>query len=91
MVRRSSARGQRELTVLRLAHLALLRPELLHHRMPLSDEIVELAARAGQPLDHAVALSTRAQDRAELCRLDEARSTSSARTRSPSSTTSPPT
>lgn len=73
-VRRAAGRGQRELTVLRLAHRALLRPELLHHRMPLSDEIVELAARVGQPLDHAVALSTRAQDRAELCRLEDARS-----------------
>ncbi|HSF37235.1 MAG TPA: BTAD domain-containing putative transcriptional regulator [Nocardioides sp.] len=73
-VRRSGHRGQRELTVLRLAHRALLRPELLHHRMPLSDEIVELAATVGQPLDHAVALSSRAQDRAELRRLDDARS-----------------
>ncbi len=73
-VRRSVRRGQRELTVLRLAHRALLRPELLHHRMPLSDEIVELAATVGQPLDHAVALSSRAQDRAELRRLDDARS-----------------
>lgn len=73
-VRRSGHRGQRELTVLRLAQRALLRPELLHHRMPLSDEIVELAARVGQPLDHAVALSTRAQDRAELGRLADARS-----------------
>lgn len=74
VVRRSGRRGQRELTVLRLAQRALLRPELLHHRMPLSDEIVELAARVGQPLDHAVALSTRAQDRAELGRLADARS-----------------
>lgn len=73
-VRRSGRRGQRELTVLRLAQRALLRPELLHHRMPLSDEIVQLAATVGQPLDHAVALSTRAQDRAELRRLADARS-----------------
>jgi len=69
---RRSERGARELLVLRLAQMALLRPELLHHRMPLSDEIVELAARVGQPHDLSGALAARAQDRGELGRLDAA-------------------
>lgn len=74
VVHRSSDRGRRELLTLRLAQVALLRPELLHHRMPLSDEIVELAARVGAPHDLAGALTARAQDRGELGRLDAAHS-----------------
>jgi len=71
---RTGARGRRELLVLRLAQIGLLRPGLLHHRMPLADEIVDLAARVGQPHDLASALTTRAQDHAELGRLDAAHS-----------------
>ncbi|HYG94264.1 MAG TPA: BTAD domain-containing putative transcriptional regulator [Nocardioides sp.] len=73
-VRRSGGRGRRELDVLRLAQMALLRPDLLHHRMPLSDEIVERAAQ----LDHAPSLSSglsaRAQDHGQLGRLAQAHS-----------------
>ena len=74
VTRRSGERGRRELLTLRLAQLALLRPDLLHHRMPLSDEIVDLAARVGEPHDLAGALTARAQDRGELGRLDAAHS-----------------
>lgn len=74
VVHRSPDRGRRELLTLRLAQVALLRPDLLHHRMPLSDEIVELAARVGAPHDLAGALTARAQDRGELGRLDAAHS-----------------
>lgn len=74
VVHSRGSRGRRELLVLRLAHAALLRPELLHHRLPLSDEIVELAARVGQPYDLAGTLTARAQDRGELGRLDAAHS-----------------
>lgn len=74
VVHRSSDRGRRELLTLRLAQVALLRPDLLHHRMPLSDEIVDLAARVGAPHDLAGALTARAQDRGELGRLDAAHS-----------------
>jgi tetratricopeptide (TPR) repeat protein len=70
VVHRSPSRGPAELLALRLAQMALLRPDLLHHRMPLSDEVVELAVRVGRPEDLAGALSARAQDRGELGRLD---------------------
>ena len=73
-VRRSGRKGADELVTLRLAHSALLRPALLHHRMPLSDEIVGLAAAVGQPHDLATALTARAQDRGELGRLADAHS-----------------
>ncbi|HYJ27943.1 MAG TPA: BTAD domain-containing putative transcriptional regulator [Nocardioides sp.] len=71
---RTGTRGRRELLALRLAQIGLLRPDLLHHRMPLADEIVDLAARVGEPHDLAGALTTRAQDRGELGRLDAAHS-----------------
>ena len=74
VVHRTGTGGRRELLALRLAHMALLRPELLHHRLPLSDEIVDLAARVGQPHDLAGALTARAQDRGELGRLEAAHS-----------------
>ncbi len=73
-VRRSGRKGAGELVTLRLAHSALLRPALLHHRMPLSDEIVGLAAAVGQPHDLATALTARAQDRGELGRLADVHS-----------------
>ena len=74
VVRRSADRGDRALQVLRLAHMSLLRPDLLHHRIPLSDEVVELAGRLGDPSGLASALTGRAQDRAELGRLADVRS-----------------
>ncbi|WP_243057980.1 AfsR/SARP family transcriptional regulator [Nocardioides sp. SR21] len=74
MVRRAGRTGAEELPVLRLAQQALLRPELLHHRIPLADEIVEAAARAGTPHDLAAALVGRAQERGELGRFEDARS-----------------
>lgn len=70
-VRRTGGHGRKELAVLRLAQNALLRPDLLHHRIPLSDEIVERATRIGDPLSLASALSARAQNRAELGRLPD--------------------
>jgi DNA-binding SARP family transcriptional activator len=73
-VRRSGRPGADELQVLRLAQNALMRPDLLHHRMPFTDEIIALAARLEDPLGLASALVVRAQDRAELGRLDEAHS-----------------
>jgi hypothetical protein len=72
VVRRSEGRGPRELQVLRLAQVGLLRPALLHHRVPLADEVVALASRVGQPHDLSGALAARAQDRGELGRLDAA-------------------
>jgi hypothetical protein len=74
VVHRAAHRGGRELLTLRLAQVPLLRPQLLHHRIPLSDEIVDLAARVGEPFDLAGALTARAQDRGELGRLDAAHS-----------------
>lgn len=73
-VRRQDRRTTEELVVLRLAHQALLRPELLHHRVPLADEIVELASRVGQPHDVAASLTGRAQERGELGRFEDSRS-----------------
>ena len=74
MVRRSGGRGFAELQVLRLAQMALLRPDLLHHRAPLSEEIVALSAQVGDPSSMASALTARAQDRAEVGRLADAHS-----------------
>ncbi|HTW17899.1 MAG TPA: BTAD domain-containing putative transcriptional regulator [Nocardioides sp.] len=74
LVRATGRRGERELEVLRLAQAALLRPDLLHHRTPLVDEIVEIATAVGDPAPLAGALAGRAQDRFELGRLDAVRS-----------------
>lgn len=69
-VRRSGVHGMERLSVLRLAQAALLRPDLLHHRVAIGDEIVDLALRLGHPQALASALAARAQDRGELGRLD---------------------
>jgi hypothetical protein len=74
MVRRSGAKGFEQLQVMRLAQMALLRPDLLHHRAPLADEIVSLSVQVGEPSSIAAALTARAQDRAEVGRLDDAHS-----------------
>jgi tetratricopeptide (TPR) repeat protein len=71
LIRRSGRAGNSELQVLRLAQMALLRPDLLHHRAALSDEIVALASRVGEPSDLAGALTARAQDHGERARLHE--------------------
>lgn len=73
-IRRLGAHGPAELLVLRIAHMAMLRPDLLHHRMPLVDELVEVSARVGQPADVAAALVNRGQERGFLGRLADARS-----------------
>ncbi|WP_148573654.1 hypothetical protein [Nocardioides caldifontis] len=74
MVRSTGRRGHAELQVLRLAQMALLRPDLLHHRAALRDEIVSLALEVGDPIDVAAALTARAQDLGELGRLQEMQS-----------------
>lgn len=70
-VRRTGVHDTERLTVLRLAQAALQRPDLLHHRAPVTDELVDLARRLGHPQALASALTARAQDRGELGRLDE--------------------
>lgn len=74
MVRRSGQVGSEGLPALRLAQQALLRPELLHHRFPLADELVELTRRVGRPHDVAAALINRASERSDLGRFADARS-----------------
>lgn len=71
LVRRSRHAGKPELHVMRLAQMALLRPNLLHHRAALSDEVVALASRVGEPSDLASALTARAQNHGERARLHE--------------------
>ncbi|WP_156996804.1 BTAD domain-containing putative transcriptional regulator [Knoellia aerolata] len=70
-VRRSGVHDADRMTVLRLAQAALLRPDLLHHRAAIADELVDLALRLGHPQALASALAVRAQDRGELGRLDQ--------------------
>ena len=65
LARRSGHGGKPLLHVMRLAQMALLRPDLLHHRAALSDEIVALASKVGEPADLAGALTARAQDHGE--------------------------
>ena len=48
-VARASAAPSAECPCCRLAQAALLRPDLLHHRRRIGDEIVELARRLGPP------------------------------------------
>ncbi len=72
-VRRSGTRDAVRLAVLGLAVQALLRPDLLHHRLPLHDELIDLATALG---DHSVlagALTARASDRVDLGRFADAR------------------
>jgi DNA-binding SARP family transcriptional activator/tetratricopeptide (TPR) repeat protein len=72
-VRRSGTRDAVRLAVLGLAVQALLRPDLLHHRLPLHDELIDLATRLG---DHSVlagGLTARASDRVDLGRFADAR------------------
>lgn len=71
LVRSTGRTGYPELQVLRLAQMALLRPDLLHHRASLANEIVALASRVGEPSDLAAALNARAQDHGERARLHE--------------------
>ncbi|GIF01069.1 AfsR/SARP family transcriptional regulator [Paractinoplanes rishiriensis] len=71
-VRRSGAHDAVRFRVLRLAVQALLRPDLLHHRAPILDELVGLAVVLGDVSGLAGVLSTRAVDRAELGRLADA-------------------
>ncbi|GAA0794230.1 BTAD domain-containing putative transcriptional regulator [Spirilliplanes yamanashiensis] len=71
-VRRSGARDTVRFQVLRLAVQALIRPDLLHHRTPILDELLTLAVDLGDVSGLAGALTTRASDRTELGRLAEA-------------------
>lgn len=65
--------GGETLGVLQMAHTALLRPELVHHRGSLAEEVVALATAQRNEHVLAGALCARAQDRAELGRWQEAR------------------
>jgi DNA-binding SARP family transcriptional activator len=60
------------LQILRLAHLALQRPDLLDRRIAIGDEMVALAARADAGVELAAALCMRATDRSESGRWSEA-------------------
>jgi hypothetical protein len=71
-VRRSGAHDTVRFHVLRLAVQALLRPDLLHHRAPILDELIGLAVARDDVSSLIGALTTRATDRAELGRLDDA-------------------
>lgn len=71
-VRRSGGHDTVRFQVLRLAVQALLRPNLLYHRMPIVDELIGLAVVLGDASGLAGALTTRASDRAELGLLEDA-------------------
>jgi DNA-binding SARP family transcriptional activator len=73
-IRRTGADQQQRLAVLQLATSALLRPDLVHRRLALYDEALELARAAGAHAAAATSLSSRASDRATLGLLDQARS-----------------
>ncbi|MFW5468918.1 BTAD domain-containing putative transcriptional regulator [Knoellia sp. CPCC 206435] len=73
-VRQSGQHDEDAMSVLQLAQAALLRPDLLHHRAPISDEIVDRARRLDHPQALSAALAARAQDRGELGRLDQVHS-----------------
>ena len=72
VVRRGD-RDARRLRVLWLAVQAMLRPDMVHHRLALHDEMIELAAALGDAAVLAGSLATRAADRVDLGRLDAAR------------------
>ena len=71
LVRRAAPGSREELQVMRLAQMSLLRPDLLHHRAALSDQIVALASRVGEPSDLAGALTARAHDHGDRARLND--------------------
>lgn len=71
-VRRSGAHDVLRFWVLRLAVQALVRPDLLHRRMPLFDELVGLTSALGDAAGLAAALTGRASDRVQTGRLDAA-------------------
>jgi hypothetical protein len=73
-VRRVTDDPHERLAVLQLATSALLRPELVHRRLALYDEWLELARVTGAHAAAATSLSSRASDRATLGLLDQARS-----------------
>jgi hypothetical protein len=73
-IRRASTDAHERLAVLQLATSALLRPELVHRRLALYDETLELARATGAHAAAATSLSSRASDRATLGLLDQARS-----------------
>ncbi|HET6966797.1 MAG TPA: hypothetical protein VFI44_00905, partial [Ornithinibacter sp.] len=72
-VRRCRPPASQRLAVLRLAVHGLHRPDLLHHRVALYDELVETADALGDASALTTALTGRASDRVELGRLPEAR------------------
>ena len=72
-VRGSGAPAPERLCVIRLALHALHRPDLLHHRVALYDELVETADAVGDASALTTGLAGRASDRVELGRLAEAR------------------
>ncbi len=72
-VRRCGAPASQRLAVLRLALQALHRPELLHHRVALYDELLETADTVGDAPALTTGLTGRASDLVELGRLPEAR------------------
>ncbi|MEV6493150.1 BTAD domain-containing putative transcriptional regulator [Actinoplanes sp. NPDC051633] len=71
-IRGSGAHDTVRFHVLRLAVQALLRPDLLHHRAPILDELIGLAVARDDVSSLIGALTTRASDRAELGRLGDA-------------------
>jgi hypothetical protein len=73
-IRRATDDRQERLAVVQLATSALLRPELVHRRLALYDETLQLARATGAHAAAATSLSSRASDRATLGLLDQARS-----------------
>ena len=73
-IRQASTDERQRLAVVQLATSALLRPELVHRRLALYDEMLELARATGAHAAAATSLSSRASDRATLGLLDQARS-----------------
>ncbi|TQM01727.1 AfsR/SARP family transcriptional regulator [Pseudonocardia kunmingensis] len=60
------------LRILQLAHLVLVRPDLLDRRIAIADELVTHAARLDDAAELAAALCKRAVDRAESGRWEQA-------------------
>ena len=72
-VRRSDAPDPVRIGILRLAIQAVPFPDLLHHRLAMYDELVDLADAGGDASVLSTALTGRASDRLELHRLQECR------------------
>ena len=72
-VRRAGAPQDQRLHVLRLALQSLPRPDLLHHRTALLDELVELADAVGDASALSTGLIGRASDLVEQGRIAQAR------------------